>query len=271
MELGISAARLVTQIAVLALSMAGDVRLVPRWDVDLALVLAVDVSSSMNMDEMRAQRDGYVAAFRHPAVLQSIPSGAHGRIAVSYLEWAGRDHQQIVIPWTIIDDEAAAESFASELAGKPLVTDTGTSIAGGLIAAGQLLKPGKIAAARRVIDVSGDGPNNSGLPVAPVRDRLVRLGITINGLPITLSHRDSGDAAESYGPGYLETYYEDCVIGGPESFLVPVAGMGRLREAILMKLVQEIAGATLPDAPRAHRAVYRAKVECLGAWQVPGR
>ena len=203
--------------AALAAALGGRPALAAPPDVDLELVLAVDVSRSMDYDEQRLQRDGYVAAFRHPEVIAAISSGALGRIAVTYVEWAGPFYQTIVVPWTILANGADAEAFATKLAAAPLMNETGTSISGGLSFSAQLFDTSGARGLRRAIDVSGDGPNNMGLPVAPMRDQLVEEGITINGLPIMLKR------SYSFGPfniPNLDVYYEDCVIGGPGAFMI---------------------------------------------------
>ena len=142
-------------------------------DVDLELVLAVDVSRSMDYDEQKLQRDGYVAAFRHPEVIQAIGSGLVGKIAVTYMEWAGPYHQQVLVPWTIIGNAAEAEAFAARLSAEPILRETGTSISSGLAVAASQFGKANVRSVRQAIDVSGDGPNNMGLPVVPVRDELI--------------------------------------------------------------------------------------------------
>jgi hypothetical protein len=155
-------------------------------DVDLELVLAVDVSRSMDLDEQQLQRDGYVAAFRHPEVVQAIRSGAAGRIAVTYMEWSGPSYQQVLVPWTIVGSREDAAAFAASLERTPMMREMGTSISGGLAAAARLFGASGARGFRQVIDVSGDGPNNMGLPVAMLRDQVIEQGIAINGLPIVL-------------------------------------------------------------------------------------
>lgn len=205
--------------------------------VDLELVLAVDVSGSMDPDEQALQRTGYVEALRHPEVLDAIRSGLHGRIAVTYLEWAGPATPRVVVPWRIIDNRASAETFAGQLADAPRGTMRGTSISTGLMAAAALFENNGYAGMRKVIDMSGDGPNNMGEPVVPVRDLVLARGIVINGLPITLRPGNRG-----YGSiENLDTYYANCVIGGPGAFLVAVSDRTQLVEAIRRKMVLEIA------------------------------
>ncbi|TIV82964.1 MAG: DUF1194 domain-containing protein [Mesorhizobium sp.] len=215
--------------------------------VDLELVLAVDVSSSMSLSEQRVQRDGYVSAFRHPDLAGAIGSGARGMIAVSYLEWAGPNYQRVVLPWTIVGSYDDAKRFADALAVEPVTAQAGTSISGALLSAGDLFAKSRTAAARRIIDVSGDGPNNAGLPVAPIRDRLTGSGITINGLPVSLP-RGGSNGFQSFGEHYLNLYYERCVIGGPDSFLIGIDDLGQFEVAIRRKLLLEIAG--MPARPR---------------------
>jgi hypothetical protein len=210
--------------------------------VDLELVLAVDVSRSMDMDEQALQRNGYVAAFRHKEVIDAIASGPHGRIAVSYVEWAGPTHQTNLVPWTIIDGAAAANAFADRLTAAPISREHGTSISSSLAFVGPSFEGNGMEADRRVIDVSGDGPNNMGVPVTVARDPLVAAGVTINGLPIMIKRPGSGFASIKN----LDIYYEDCVIGGTGAFLVPVTDIQKLATAIRRKLVLEIAARQTP-------------------------
>ncbi|MBZ9709456.1 DUF1194 domain-containing protein [Mesorhizobium sp. ESP7-2] len=210
--------------------------------VDLELVLAVDVSSSMSLSEQRIQRDGYVNAFRHADLARAIGLGARGTIAVSYLEWAGPNYQRVLVPWTTIGSYADARQFADALAIQPINNaQPGTSISGAILLAGELFSQSRTVAARRVIDISGDGPNNAGLPVAPIRDRLTGSGITINGLPVSL-RRGGSNAFQSYGARYLDHYYEHCVIGGPDAFVIGIDDLNLIEVAIRQKLVREIAG-----------------------------
>jgi hypothetical protein len=226
--------------------------------VDLELIVAVDVSGSMDEEEHTLQRQGYVAAFRHPEVINTIMSGFIGRIAVTYLEWAGPVSQVVTVPWRIVDGKDSAGAFADILADEPIAFIRGTSISGGIEFAAGLFADNGIEGTRRVIDVSGDGANNMGEPVEAARDQALAQGIVINGLPLLLKPR-------SYfltdGAG-LDDYYRDCVIGGPGSFVIPVTKKSHLARAIRRKLLLEIAG------PRA-RLYYadapapRAKVDCF--------
>jgi hypothetical protein len=210
--------------------------------VDVELVIAVDVSLSMDLDEQRLQREGYVAAFRDAAVQKAIVSGTHGRIAVAYMEWAGTHWQNVIIPWTVIDSPQAARAFADRLAGKPISRERWTSISGALQFAKDLMGKSNARGIRRVVDISGDGPNNAGPPVLAARAALLADGIVINGLPIMLKSGSPGffDLAD------LDLYYASCVIGGPGSFMVPVKSLAELKEAIRRKLLLEISGIAAP-------------------------
>lgn len=206
--------------------------------VDLELVLAVDVSGSMDDEEHALQRLGYIAAIAHPQVVRVIRGGYTGRIALTYVEWAGAESQVIVVPWRLIDGQEAATAFADTLADTPIAFIRGTSISGGIDFASKLFEDNGFEGARRVIDVSGDGPNNRGRPVTEVRDRVVAQGIVINGLPIMLH---PGRGYWGIG-GDLDIYYRDCVIGGHGAFVVAVREPAELARAIRRKLIQEIAG-----------------------------
>jgi hypothetical protein len=238
-------------------------------DVDLELVLAVDVSRSMDYDEQKLQRDGYVAAFRHPEVIKAITSGAVGKIAVTYMEWSGPFYQQVLVPWTIIGNQAEAESFASQMAAAPITRESGTSISGGLsYAAHQFVNSGAHGL-RQTIDVSGDGPNNMGSPVAPVRDQVLEQGITINGLPIMLKRQ--GSVYDTFNIDHLDVYYEDCVIGGPGAFMITVDDMQRFEVAVRRKLVLEIAG--LPPRLMQAAETFRPapRIDCMIGEKTRGR
>lgn len=226
--------------------------------VDLELVLAVDVSRSMDVDEQNLQRQGYVAAFRHKDVIEAIASGLTGRIAVSYVEWAGPAYQTTLVPWTVIDGEAGAHAFADRLAAAPMSREHGTSISNSLIFVGPSFERNGLEGARRVIDVSGDGPNNMGVPVVSARDPLVALGITINGLPIMIKRPGGFASIEN-----LDIYYEDCVIGGTGAFLVPVTDIQKLASAIRRKLVLEIAARPAVTLVKASETKREPRVDCL--------
>ena len=207
-------------------------------EVDLELVLAVDVSHSMDADEQQLQRNGYVEAFRRPEVIQAIQSGSLGRIAVTYFEWASPGFQTLVAPWSLIADAKDAATFAAQLEHAPISREIGTSISSGLFFAVGRFNDNGFRSRRRVVDVSGDGPNNEGRRVDTTRDWVAGRGITINGLPIVLRPNYS---AGSSGIPNLEAYYRDCVIGGPDAFVIAVTDAVNFEAAIRRKLVMEIA------------------------------
>jgi Protein of unknown function (DUF1194) len=227
--------------------------------VDLELVLAVDISRSMDYDELRLQRQGYVEALTHPEVIQAIESGPNGRIAITYVEWAGVGYQSVVVPWAVVSNREEARAFANRVAAALIDRERGTSISQGLGFAARLFDSSGVVGVRRAIDISGDGPNNIGLPVPAMRDRVVADGITINGLPIML--KSVGDIGPFNIPD-LDVYYEDCVIGGPGAFVIPVEDTSRFAMAIRRKLVLEIAGVQPRVIPAA---VYSSapRVDCL--------
>ena len=221
-------------------------------NVDLELVLAVDISRSMDQDEHTLQRDGYVSAFRHKDVINALTSGPHGRIAVTYMEWANDARQ--VIPWTIIDSAKAANDFADRLAAEPIYGERRTSITKALYEAERLIRENGITSHRQVIDVSGDGANNTGGPVEEARDFVLKRNININGLPILLHANGQGGFGGGYNPWgidipNLDRYYKHCVIGGDGAFIAPVFDLKQLSATIRKKLVLEIANLEIePDA-----------------------
>ena len=206
--------------------------------VDVELVIAVDVSYSMDTDEQALQREGYVQALRSSEFLRALREGPHGRIAVTYFEWAGQHIQYLVMPWRLIEGPESADAVAAELAAAPLRRGSRTSISGALQFAQPLFDASGYRGLRRVIDVSGDGANNSGLIVTQARDAVLAAGITINGLPIMLKRPNPS----TMDVDILDIYYEDCVIGGPGAFVVPIRDRSKFIEATRTKLVLEIAG-----------------------------
>lgn len=215
--------------------------------VDLELVLAVDVSGSMDQGEQALQRRGYVEALLHPEVAAAIRSGPYGRIAATYIEWAGPGVQRVTVAWALLETAADAEDFAAGLAEAPPARFRGTSISGALAYAAGLFDANGFEGLRRVIDVSGDGANNAGPPVIGARDAVVGAGIVINGLPIQIDT----SLNRAFGGGELATYYRDCVIGGPGGFVLPVIAPDQLLESIRRKLVLEIAASTPMIVPAA--------------------
>jgi hypothetical protein len=206
--------------------------------VDVELVLAVDVSLSMSPDELEIQRHGYAAALTHERVLEAIAEGAYGKIAVTYVEWAGSTSQIVVVPWTVIANRADAERVVRQLSAKPPNSARRTSISSALEFGTDLFAESAFRGLKRVIDISGDGPNNQGPPVDLIRDAAVAQGITINGLPLMTN----GGFGNAYDVEDLDRYYADCVIGGPGAFMIPVNEWSQFPEAIRRKLVMELAG-----------------------------
>jgi hypothetical protein len=224
-------------------------------EVDLALVLAVDVSRSMDPDEQELQRQGFVEAFRSPLVHEAIRGGMLGRITVTYMEWSGMSDQKVVVPWTIIDGPGSAVAFADRLAEAPIGRIFQTSISGAIDFSAKLLDDTGAEPLRKVIDVSGDGPNSSGRSPALARDEAVAKGITINGLPIMLKRPTGFGDMEN-----LDHYYRDCVIGGAGAFLVPVRERQHFADAIKTKILREIVG--LPPEPTIQHAQAEVRIDC---------
>jgi hypothetical protein len=225
-------------------------------EVDLALVLAVDVSRSMDDDEQKLQRDGFVEAFRSPVVHEAIRKGVLGRIAVVYIEWSGANEQTVVVPWTVIEGPERAVAYSDRLARAPIGRIFSTSISGAIDFGMKLFGESGVDPIRRVIDVSGDGPNNTGRVVTLARDDAVAQGVTINGLPFMLKRPTGYGDIEN-----LDFYYEDCVIGGQGAFIVPVREARHFAEAIRTKLVREIAGQITPE-PLIKPAQERERMNC---------
>jgi hypothetical protein len=225
--------------------------------VDVELVIAVDVSYSMDPEEQALQREGYVQALTSREFMQALRQGPNGKIAVTYFEWAGQFDQKILMPWRLIEGPESADSVAAEIANAPYRRASRTSIAGALTFAKPLFDNSGYRGLRRVIDVSGDGTNNAGPLIVPTRDEVLAAGITINGLPIMLKRATPGtmDIEE------LDIYYEDCVIGGPGAFVVPIRERAKFIEATRTKLVLEIAG--LQPEPRVVTASAQApRISC---------
>jgi hypothetical protein len=245
----------IVAIAVWCLSLLGVPDAKADEQVDLALVLAVDVSRSMDPEEQELQRQGFVEAFRSPLVHEAIRSGMLGRISVTYMEWSGDTQQIVVVPWTVIEGAEGALEFADRLSGSPINRIFQTSISGAIQAASGLLDKLGAEPLRKVIDVSGDGPNSSGRPPNLARDEAVARGITINGLPIMLKRPSGFGDMEN-----LDLYYRDCVIGGPGAFLVPIRERQQFAEAIRTKIIREIAG--LESNPLIQRIQTEPPTDC---------
>lgn len=214
-------------------------------DVDVALVLAVDISYSMDHEEQALQRDGYIAALSSPEVIDAIRKGMIGKIAVTYIEWAGTQTRNVVVDWHIVEDTASAKAFTDILRAAPIRRGRRTSITGAIDISVEMLRAAKLRPIRRVIDISGDGPNNEGTPVTISRDRALRAGVIINGLPIILK-RGYGS---SFDIDNLDEYYADCVIGGPGSFMNVITQREQFRSAIRSKILREVAQSSQSDAP----------------------
>ncbi len=220
--------------------------------VDLELVIAVDVSASMDRDEFLLQRSGYREAIRHPDFVRAVLAGERQRIAVTYVEWSGRRWQKIIVPWRLIDGQESAEAFSAALLRQPLVIARGTSISTAIQFSAALFEANGFVGDRKAIDVSGDGPNNYGRPVTEARDEAVGEGIVVNGLPIVI--------APSPTVSDVSRYYAECVIGGPGSFMLPVTNAGEFAVAIRRKLILEVAGGFPASVVPA---AAEAPVDCL--------
>jgi hypothetical protein len=231
--------------AALAMLLAAASAASQELPVDLELVLAVDVSGSVDKHEAEQQRIGYVAAFSDPAVAQAIQGNFHGRIAVAYVEWSGAEQQHTLIDWRLLSDERSAQALAAELAESPIVRLMYTSISGAIDYCVPMFDDNGYAGERRVIDISGDGPNNRGRPLADARAAALARGITINGLPI-LNDRPQPWNGLTPIEMNLDRYYAEQVIGGPGAFTVVAEDYTAFREAILTKLILEIAGHAPP-------------------------
>ncbi|MEX3007324.1 DUF1194 domain-containing protein [Hoeflea sp. TYP-13] len=229
-------------------------------EVDVELVIAVDVSRSMTDRELQIQRRGYAEALRSEAVARAVKSGLTGKIALTYVEWGGRAYQRTIVDWRIIENEHDLAAFAAEITSNFDGAMRRTSISGAINYATNRIETNGISALRKVIDVSGDGPNNSGPPAPGARDRALSLGITINGLPLM--------TREGLGSQFhlddLDDYYRYCVIGGPGSFVIPVTSWDEFPEAVRRKLVLELAGKAPPPVLKAaFSGATEAGYDCL--------
>ena len=226
--------------------------------VDVELVLAVDVSYSMDMDELALQREGYAQAIVSKEFLQALKTLPNGKISVTYFEWAASNDQKIIIPWRVIDGPETADAVANEIAKTPIRRASRTSISGAINFAMPLFDENPYHGLRRVIDISGDGPNNNGAPVTGARDAALEKGIIINGLPIMVKE----PSYSTMDIENLDIYYEDCVIGGPGSFVVAIKDRDKFKEAIRSKLLLEVAGRT-PERRIVPAAEKEPRVSCL--------
>jgi len=211
--------------------------------VDLLLVLAADVSRSVDSRKFQLQREGYAAALANPRVLEAIQSGRRGRIGILFLEWSGFGSQKVVIDWMLIDGPKAAQAFGDRLLESPRSFADRTSISGGIDTAVTELARAPFSSERRTIDVSGDGTNNAGREIAQARDEALALGITINGLVILSETPLPWNPEHTNPPGGLTKYYRDNVTGGPGSFVLEAKDFESFGEAIVKKMIAEIADA----------------------------
>jgi Protein of unknown function (DUF1194) len=226
--------------------------------VDVELILAVDVSYSMDMDELAVQREGYAQAIVSKEFLQALKTGPRGKIAITYFEWAASSDQKVIIPWRVIDGPETADAVAAEIMKTPVRRASRTSISGAIYFAMPLFDENQYHGLRKVIDISGDGPNNNGAPVTGARDEALSKGIVINGLPIMVKE----PSYSTMDIDNLDWYYEDCVIGGPGSFVVSIKDREKFKEAIRTKLLLEVAGRT-PDRAAVPVAEKEPRVSCL--------
>lgn len=216
-------------------------------DVDVALVLAVDISYSMDPEELALQRQGYVEALRSPAFHEAVRKGLIGRIALTYFEWAGTSTQRVLVPWTLIDGPESAAEVAARIEQASIHRAYRTSISGAIDKAVELMDASGVRPLRKVVDISGDGPNNQGRSVTAARDAAVAKGLILNGLPVVLKR------GGYYDMDNLDHYYEDCVIGGPGSFMIAIREREQFAAAIRTKLILEVSGVQPDAAPMPAR------------------
>lgn len=218
-------------------------------EVDVALVLAVDISGSIDYEEAELQRKGIVDAFMSREVIQAIQSGSLGRIGVSVVYFSSADYGVMSVPvnWMVVQDQASAINFSKALVAARRPSARGTSISDALELSLRMLETGPYHSVKQVIDVSGDGVNNAGRSVQEVRDEILAKNITINGLPIL----------DYSTPQDLDKYFEGCVIGGPASFVIPAKGFVDFARAMRRKLVLEISGLTPEQMPEGNPLIVK--------------
>jgi hypothetical protein len=226
--------------------------------VDVELVLATDISYSMDMDELAIQREGYAQAIVSKEFLQALKALPNGKIAITYFEWAASSDQKIIIPWRLIDGPETADAVANEIMKIPVRRASRTSISGAIYFAMPLFEQNPYHGIRRVIDISGDGPNNNGAPVEGARNEALSKGIVINGLPIMVKE----PSYSTMDIENLDWYYKDCVTGGRGSFVVPIKDREKFKEAIRTKLLLEVAGKQ-PERSVVRVAEKEPRVSCL--------
>ncbi|MBV8661823.1 MAG: DUF1194 domain-containing protein [Hyphomicrobiales bacterium] len=214
--------------------------------VDIRLVLAADVSRSVDNDEFRLQREGYAAAITDPKVIAAIQAGTLRSIAVSFVEWSGAAEQRVVADWTVVRDDETAAVFANVLRSAPRSYAGATAIGNAVDFAMRHFDNAGVDSPRRIIDVSGDGDNNGGRAIEYARDDAVASGVTINGLAIVNAHPNPGFISHIAPPGGIGEYYRSHVIGGPGSFVLLIEDFTTFAAAVTQKLATEIAGAAAP-------------------------
>lgn len=222
----------------LAAGLTGSVHAQAQQRVDIELVLAIDVSRSVDWDEAMLQRGGYISAFSNPLLITAIQEGYYGRIAVTVFEWSSWGDTHVVAPWMVVGDMQSANSLVRRLRDEPVSFGQRTSISTAIEYGMLLFRTNNVEGDRRVIDISGDGHNNHGRHINDVREEAIAEGITINGLPIINTN---------VGPGTpplpdLDAYYKECVVGGPGAFVVVAEGFDKFAEAVTRKLILEVAG-----------------------------
>jgi hypothetical protein len=233
--------------------------------VNVELVIAVDVSYSMDMDELAIQREGYAQAIVSKDFLAALRAGSGGKVAVTYFEWSMSGDEKVIVPWRVIDGPESADAVAAEIMKTPVRRGSSTSISGAINFAAKLFDENPYRGLRRVVDISGDGPNNDGAPVTGARDAALAMGIVINGLPIMVK----APSLATTDIENLDLYYEDCVIGGPGAFIITIRDREKFQEAIRTKLVLEVAGLT-PERRVVPAADREPRVSCLvgeNKWQ----
>jgi hypothetical protein len=219
-------------------------------DVDLLLVLAADVSRSIDAAKFQLQREGYAAAISDPRVLETIKGGHLGRIGLTFVEWSGVGAQHVVIDWMAIGDGAAAKDFGDKLLEAPRSFADRTSISGAIEFAMDAYTHSPFASGRRVIDISGDGTNNAGRDVGSARDDAVAQGVTINGLVILSENPMSWNPDHTNPPGGLDNYYRNNVVGGPGAFVMVAKDFNSFGQAMIGKLIAEVAENRVPKQTR---------------------
>src|ERR1700751_2745127 len=226
--------------------------------INVELVIAVDVSYSMDMDELAIQREGYAQAIVSKDFLQALRAVPGSKAALTYFEWSMSGDEKIIIPWRVIDGQESADAVAAEIMKTPVRRGSSTSISGAINFAVRLFEENPYRGLRRVIDISGDGPNNDGVPVTGARDAALEKGVIINGLPIMVKE----PSLSTIDIENLDLYFEDCVIGGPGAFIMTIKDREKFQEAIRTKLVLEVAGRT-PERRIVPAAEKEPRVPCL--------